>query len=355
MTGEHGGVAGGREYEAKLAGLLEQELEATTDPVERQTLRGELIELYRGLASAGATSETASLEGSRTSNGNRDGDGASLSVAGAGDSAGALTTPASGSPSAEARTTGGDRPAALPLTDVGELRTLADDPDPGARVIAQNQLQLSSDHPLDWAGARLSRWWNQDQPEHVALASSSQIVKPDVPCGGGADTGQHAGRAAQLVECISEYQVEEPARETTDVSADMRIPQSNLTPSQRRLQARQALDDRPIRSQPGKQAPGEGALSQSRPTHARSVAATDIDAAPALTTGGWAVSGAALGLVGILLYEVGVIPMLALGISSVSLWSFDPTRHKHRWVSCVGLLLGGLGTFAYLFYYEHIG
>jgi hypothetical protein len=65
-------------------------------------------------------------------------------------------------------------------------------------------------------------------------------------------------------------------------------------------------------------------------------------------------TGLILGIVGYFLYEVGIIPILAIVFSGIGLGTHDPTQHKNRWMSVVGLISGIVGTFLYLYAYGYI-
>jgi cell shape-determining protein MreD len=67
------------------------------------------------------------------------------------------------------------------------------------------------------------------------------------------------------------------------------------------------------------------------------------------------VTGFVLGVIGYFLYEVGLLPILAIVFSSIGLGTHDPSQHKNRWMSIVGLISGIIGTFLYLYAYGHIG
>lgn len=65
-------------------------------------------------------------------------------------------------------------------------------------------------------------------------------------------------------------------------------------------------------------------------------------------------TGFILGIAGYFLYEVGVLPILAIVFSGIGLGTHDADRHTNRWMSIVGLISGVIGTFLYLSYYGYI-
>jgi hypothetical protein len=66
------------------------------------------------------------------------------------------------------------------------------------------------------------------------------------------------------------------------------------------------------------------------------------------------VTGLILGIVGYFLYDVGILPILAIVFSGIGLGTHDPAQHKNRWMSIVGLISGVIGTFLYLYAYGYI-
>jgi drug/metabolite transporter (DMT)-like permease len=66
------------------------------------------------------------------------------------------------------------------------------------------------------------------------------------------------------------------------------------------------------------------------------------------------VAGLVLGVIGYFLYEVGLLPILAIVFSGIGLGTHDPSQHKNRWMSVVGLISGIIGTFLYLYAYGHL-
>jgi hypothetical protein len=68
-----------------------------------------------------------------------------------------------------------------------------------------------------------------------------------------------------------------------------------------------------------------------------------------------ALTGFILGCCAVVLYQVGIIPILALIFSSLGISHFDPAVHKNRWMGGVGLALGVIFTLMYLVAYHHLG
>ncbi len=68
----------------------------------------------------------------------------------------------------------------------------------------------------------------------------------------------------------------------------------------------------------------------------------------------FAVAGLIVGVLSIVAYEIGVVPLLAVGLSVAGLFTFDATRHRGAWVAWVGLVLGSTYSLAYLWHYGHI-
>jgi hypothetical protein len=67
-----------------------------------------------------------------------------------------------------------------------------------------------------------------------------------------------------------------------------------------------------------------------------------------------ALIGFILGLVSVVLYFVGVIPILAIVFSGIGLATFDEGRQKNRWMAFVGLALGVVYTVVMLNHYGHL-
>jgi hypothetical protein len=50
-----------------------------------------------------------------------------------------------------------------------------------------------------------------------------------------------------------------------------------------------------------------------------------------------AVTGFCLGVLSVLYYELAVIPILGIAISAIALETFEPEKHKSRWMAGCGL------------------
>lgn len=55
-----------------------------------------------------------------------------------------------------------------------------------------------------------------------------------------------------------------------------------------------------------------------------------------------AVAGFVLGLASVVLYAIGIVPLLAVVFSGVGLGSFKPESQKNKWMAAVGLALGSV-------------
>lgn len=64
------------------------------------------------------------------------------------------------------------------------------------------------------------------------------------------------------------------------------------------------------------------------------------------TNNSYALAGFILGLVSIILCELGLIPILAIIFSSIGLSKFDVDREKNKWQGYIGLALGIIYTLA---------
>lgn len=67
-----------------------------------------------------------------------------------------------------------------------------------------------------------------------------------------------------------------------------------------------------------------------------------------------AVTGFVLGLASILLYPIGMVPILAVVFSAIGLGTYRPGLQSGRWMGVIGLLTGSVYTLAYLVLYGHI-
>lgn len=72
------------------------------------------------------------------------------------------------------------------------------------------------------------------------------------------------------------------------------------------------------------------------------------------TNNPWALAGFVLGLLSIILFMVGIIPLLAIVFGIVGLVTYDNRRDKNHWMAPLALVLGGVFTFAMLVFYGHI-
>lgn len=68
-----------------------------------------------------------------------------------------------------------------------------------------------------------------------------------------------------------------------------------------------------------------------------------------------AVTGFGLSLLSIVLYELGIVPILAVIFSAVGLGTYRPGEQSGRWMAGVGLVVGVVYTFMYLASYGHLG
>ncbi|GEM_PF-3744199 len=68
----------------------------------------------------------------------------------------------------------------------------------------------------------------------------------------------------------------------------------------------------------------------------------------------FAVAAFVHGLLSILLFEIGIVPILAVIFSLIGLGTYRTGEHSGRWMAVVGLILGVLYSFAYLAAYGHI-
>jgi hypothetical protein len=69
---------------------------------------------------------------------------------------------------------------------------------------------------------------------------------------------------------------------------------------------------------------------------------------------GAALTGFILGLASIVLYFVGIIPVLAMVFGSIGLATFKPDAQKNKWMAGVGLALGVVYTATMLILYGHM-
>ena len=67
-----------------------------------------------------------------------------------------------------------------------------------------------------------------------------------------------------------------------------------------------------------------------------------------------AVIGFILGLLSVVLYTIGIIPILAIVFSGIGLVSFKPDAQKNKWMAGVGLALGVVYTIMMLSHYGHL-
>ena len=68
----------------------------------------------------------------------------------------------------------------------------------------------------------------------------------------------------------------------------------------------------------------------------------------------WAVTSLILGLVSIVLYEIGILPLTAVAVGVTGLVRHDPRIQSGRWMAVVGVVLGVIFSFMYLVAYGHI-
>lgn len=68
-----------------------------------------------------------------------------------------------------------------------------------------------------------------------------------------------------------------------------------------------------------------------------------------------AVTGFVLSLVSIVLYEIWIVPILAVIFSAVGLGTYRPGEQSGRWMAGVGLVVGVVYTFMYLASYGYLG
>jgi Domain of unknown function (DUF4190) len=66
-------------------------------------------------------------------------------------------------------------------------------------------------------------------------------------------------------------------------------------------------------------------------------------------------TGFVLGLISVVLYAVGLVPILAIIFSSVGLGTFKPELQKNKWMAGAGLALGIFHTLLYMRDYGHLG
>lgn len=93
-----------------------------------------------------------------------------------------------------------------------------------------------------------------------------------------------------------------------------------------------------------------GAESKQRPAAQQPA----IHAATAPSNNTMALVGFILGLVSVVLYMIGIIPLLAVVFSGIGLATFKPESQKNKWMAGVGLGLGILYTFMMMNAYGHI-
>jgi hypothetical protein len=61
-----------------------------------------------------------------------------------------------------------------------------------------------------------------------------------------------------------------------------------------------------------------------------------------------------VGIVGLILHVIGLIPIVGIVLSAIALGSFKPETQKNRWMAGWGLALSILGTVSYLTAYGHL-
>jgi hypothetical protein len=89
------------------------------------------------------------------------------------------------------------------------------------------------------------------------------------------------------------------------------------------------------------------------PGHSMSADRSGFSKAP-LTNNGMAMTGFILGLVSVVFYVIGILPILAVIFSAVGLGTFKSHVQKNRWMAITGLILGILYTLAYMAAYNRI-
>ncbi len=69
---------------------------------------------------------------------------------------------------------------------------------------------------------------------------------------------------------------------------------------------------------------------------------------------GYAIAGLCLGIASVFLYQIGLIPLLAVVFSSIGLYKGGAREGKEAALAWIGLALGIAFTLSYLHYYGHI-
>ena len=108
------------------------------------------------------------------------------------------------------------------------------------------------------------------------------------------------------------------------------------------------------RTDAGRATPADGSAHSDPQRSPAQPSSHQVEAVESRGNNKFAVAGFALGLASIFLYEIGIVPVLAVAISIVGLATYDPAEQTGRWMALVGLVLGVVYTFAYLVAYGHI-
>ena len=66
-----------------------------------------------------------------------------------------------------------------------------------------------------------------------------------------------------------------------------------------------------------------------------------------------ALTGFIVGLVSMVLFVIGILPILTIVFSSIGLGTFKPVVQKNKWMAGVGLTLGIVSTLMYMREYGH--
>jgi len=69
----------------------------------------------------------------------------------------------------------------------------------------------------------------------------------------------------------------------------------------------------------------------------------------------WALWGFIVGLVSVVFFWIGIIPLIGLVLSVIGLTSFKPESQKNKWMAGVGLCLSIIYTLMYMREYVHLG
>ena len=81
----------------------------------------------------------------------------------------------------------------------------------------------------------------------------------------------------------------------------------------------------------------------------------DTTTEPVLENNWQSTTGFSLGVVSVFLGgAIGLLPIVAMILSGVGLATFDPTKHKNKWMGAVGLILGALFTLVNMKNYGHL-